>query len=62
MAEERWAHQEAKKRELAEVADFMGLYPHCFHCEDVWVRVRVWWGGGCPCVPPCVCHCVLGVN
>ena len=25
VAEERWAHQEAKKRELAEVADFMGL-------------------------------------
>lgn len=25
LAEERWAHQEARKREVAEVAEFLGL-------------------------------------
>ena len=25
LAEERWAHKEARKREVAEVADFLGL-------------------------------------
>ena len=25
LAEERWAHQEARKREIAEVADFLGV-------------------------------------
>lgn len=25
LAEDRWAHQEARKRELAEVADFLGV-------------------------------------
>ena len=25
LAEERWAHQEAKRREIAEVADFLGF-------------------------------------
>ena len=25
LAEQRWAHQEARKREIAEVADFLGL-------------------------------------
>lgn len=25
VAEERWAHQEARKREVAEVADFLGF-------------------------------------
>ena len=25
LAEDRWAHQEARKREIAEVADFLGV-------------------------------------
>ena len=25
LAEERWAHQEARKREIAEVAEFLGF-------------------------------------
>ena len=25
LAEDRWAHQEAKKREIAEVAEFLGF-------------------------------------
>lgn len=25
LAEDRWAHQEARKREVAEVADFLGF-------------------------------------
>lgn len=25
VAEERWAHEQAKKREIAEVVDFLGL-------------------------------------
>ena len=25
LAEDRWAHQEARKREIAEVADFLGF-------------------------------------
>ena len=25
LAEDRWAHQEARKREIAEVADFLGI-------------------------------------
>ena len=30
LADERWAHKEARKREVAEVADFLGLKLHSF--------------------------------